>query len=180
MPRMSLEELRRRAVACLRRAGVGRRVAGIVVDHMLAADLVGRSSHGLAVRLPQVLRKAREGAGRRRPRVVRDGGHWVVVDGRDGFGYLAGHFATELLIERARAHGVASVALRNTSHTGMLGYYAHMAARAGVVAMAFGDCSPLMAPAGGSRPLLGTNPIAFGLTGLSSWTWRRRRWPTAR
>jgi L-2-hydroxycarboxylate dehydrogenase (NAD+) len=114
------------------------------------------------VRFEYALHQAEAGAGRTAPELVLDRGHLAVVSGHNGFGYLAGHFATRLLIERAREHAIAAVALKAARHTGMLGYYVDMAARAGVVAMAFGHCCPLMAPAGGSRRLLGTNPVAFG------------------
>lgn len=162
MPELEVTEIRELAVARLRRAGLNEEDARIVVDHMLAAELWGRSSHGLSLRLSYALRQAEEGAAAVRPEVVRDGGHFLVVNGNNGFGYLAGHMCAHLLVERARAHEVAAVALKNTRHTGMLGYYVHMAAREGVVAMCFGNCCPLMAPYGGSRALLGTNPLAFG------------------
>jgi len=162
MPELDVADLRRRAVARLCREGVKEHDARVVVEHMLTADLWGRSSHGLSVRFEHVLRQARDGAPGRRPEVVHDGGHVVAVDGHNGFGYLAAHFATRLLIDRALEHGLAAVALRNSLHTGMLGYYADMVARADVVGMAFGNCCPLMAPYGGKRRLLGTNPLAFG------------------
>ena len=161
MPRVEVALLRERAVARLREAGVGDEAAGIVVDHMLTAELWGRSSHGLSLRFGAVLGLAEGGAGDTPPEVVRDGGHFLLVSGRNGFGYLAGHFCAQLLIERTARRELAAVALKEARHTGMLGYYVNMAARAGVVAMAFGDCCPLMAPAGGSRALLGTNPLAF-------------------
>ena len=162
MPEVEVSLLRERAVERLRRAGVADEAAGIVVDHMLTADLWGRSSHGLSLRFGAVLRLAEDGAGETPPQIVSDCGHLLSVSGRNGFGYLAGHFCTQLLIERTAQHKLATVALKEARHTGMLGYYVNMAARAGVVAMAFGDCCPLMAPAGGSRALLGTNPLAFG------------------
>jgi L-2-hydroxycarboxylate dehydrogenase (NAD+) len=162
MAEMSAPDLKERAVARLLAAGVRPEDAESVVDHMITADLWGRRSHGLSVRFGYVLRQVRDGAGAARPEISSDEGHRVRVDGHNGLGYAAARFCTEVLIERAKEHGLAAVALMNARHTGMIGYYTDMAARAGIVAMAFANCCPLMAPHGGTRRLLGTNPISFG------------------
>jgi len=161
MPAIPIPMLRERAAGKLVSVGVGRAEAEIIVDHMLTADLCGRPTHGLSLRFPYILRHAQAGAAKRTPAVVRDRGHLVVLDGRDGFGFLTGHRGTEILIERAKQHGSATVAMQNAGYTGFLGHYVDKAARADLVAMAFGNCSPLMAPYGGTRALLGTNPIAL-------------------
>lgn len=162
MPQVNIEELRTRAVGKLEDAGVDSETAGMLVDHMLTADLWGRHSHGLSVRLHTMLKQARVVTEEDRIEVVEDGGHRVVVEGHDGFGYVAGRECTEILIERARELGLACVGLRNTRHTGMIGYYMDMAVQAGIVAMGFANCNALMAPWGGTERLLGTNPVAFG------------------
>ena len=162
MVRIQVSQLRESAVSRLKRAGIGSEDAEVLVDHMLTADLWGRGSHGLSVRFPAILRQARLGNADRRPELVEETGGRVLVEGYNGFGYVGGRFCARTLIERCNRQGSACVALRNTRHTGMLGYYVDMAAREGVVALAFGNCSALMAPFGGKEALLGTNPIAFG------------------
>jgi LDH2 family malate/lactate/ureidoglycolate dehydrogenase len=148
--------------------GLAPDVAHEVVAHMMLADRRGRVSHGLAVRLPMILEHARAGRGRGVPEIAQDDGHAVRIDGHDAFGYYAAAVATDALIDRARARGMAVVSLCNTRHTGMLGAYAARAAARDVVALVFANCSPLMAPAGGSRRLLGTNPVAFGFPAAPS------------
>lgn len=162
MPDVEVGRLRDCAERKLVDAGATAEQARAIVDHLLTADLWGRSTHGVAVRLPVMLRLAEQGAGARRPEIVSDRGSAVHVDANDGFGYVAGAFCTDVLIERVRAHGLASVALSNATHTGMMGYYLERAARAQIVTLAFADCCPLMAPFGGARKLLGTNPASFG------------------
>jgi len=143
-------------------AGLERSLAAALVDHMITADLWGRRSHGLSVRFPYVLSQAQKGAGRAQAEIAMDHGSAVLVDARDGFGYAAGDFCTSLLVGRVESHGLAAVSLINSRHTGMLGYYAERAARSNVVTLLFSHCCPLMAPYGGTRALLGTNPLAFG------------------
>jgi L-2-hydroxycarboxylate dehydrogenase (NAD+) len=155
--------LRKRATERLEDEGVDADTAEMLVDHMLTADLWGRHSHGLSVRLHTMLKQARVVDETNQMEIAQDAGHWVLVDGNNGFGYVAGRKCTRLLIERTRDNGFACIALRNTRHTGMIGYYMDMAAQDGVVAMGFANCNALMAPWGGKERLLGTNPIAFGL-----------------
>ena len=160
--RLGSEQLRRLCTHRLLSAGVTAEDADALVDHMLTADLWDRRSHGLSTRLPYILELAEKGVGKANPEIAKDLGHLVVVDGDNGFGYPAGALCADLLIERVKRHTTAFVGLRNTRHTGMMGYYIDRAARANVVAMAFSDCSALVAPWGGARKLLGTNPLAFG------------------
>jgi LDH2 family malate/lactate/ureidoglycolate dehydrogenase len=86
MPEVAVEELRSRAVARLVLEGVRQDHAEVVVDHMLTADLWGRTSHGLSVRFEYTLHQAEAGAGRTAPELVLDQGHLAVVSGHNGFG----------------------------------------------------------------------------------------------
>lgn len=162
MPTCKIRTVEKAAIGRLTDAGLDAEQARVLVDHMLTADLWGRSSHGLSVRFKAIHRQAQNGAGENTAEIAEDNGARVVLDAHGGFGYVAGRHAARILIERVQKHGLASVALRDTLHTGMIGYYADMAAREGVVSMMFGDCTPLMAPCGGTEALLGTNPISFG------------------
>lgn len=162
MPLAEIKEVRRAATRRLVAEGVLERHADIVVDHLLTADLWGRSSHGMSVRFGGILSRARKEVGRIGPVIAVDRGTVLTVDGRDGFGQVGGRLCADLLVERLAEHPLAAVALRNARHTGMLGYYVDRCARAGFVAIACTHCRPLMAPFGGKHALLGTNPIAFG------------------
>jgi L-2-hydroxycarboxylate dehydrogenase (NAD+) len=68
----------------------------------------------------------------------------------------------QMAIEKARQYGMGAVAVRNSSHFGIAGYYPLMAVKAGMIGMAFTNARPSIAPTFGVKPMLGTNPIAFG------------------
>ncbi|MBN1669444.1 MAG: Ldh family oxidoreductase [Kiritimatiellae bacterium] len=161
MKHIPAERLRELSIARLRHEGLAEEQAQVVVDHMITADLWGKRTHGIGIRLPGVVSQARQGVKANRPAIEKDTGAAVLVNGNDAFGSVGGVFCTDLVIERVARHGLAMVGLKNSRHTGMLGYFVDKAARAGVVAMAVSHCRPIMAPFGGKRALLGTNPIAF-------------------
>jgi LDH2 family malate/lactate/ureidoglycolate dehydrogenase len=99
----------------------------------------------------------------RRPvTVLRETGSTAMLDGGNNTGMVAAYRATEATIERAVASGLAIVCLANTWMTGRSAYYCEMIARAGLVVIHTVASPPSVAPFGGSRAALGTNPIAFG------------------
>lgn len=149
----------RRAVERLcRQAGATEAEAALFGDVLIEAELRGRTSHGLN-RLGSILNRL-HARGPERPHVIEERGALVRIDGGDESGYLGAAFAAETAARVALAEGHALVGVRRTRHCGMLGYYAGLAASRGVVALVFADCAPLMAPWGGTRAVLGTNPIA--------------------
>jgi LDH2 family malate/lactate/ureidoglycolate dehydrogenase len=64
-------------------------------------------------------------------------------------------------MDKARQCGLGAVAVRNSSHFGIAGYYPLMATREGMAGLAFTNARPSIAPTFGVQPKLGTNPIAF-------------------
>src|SRR5687768_5738634 len=92
------------------------------------------------------------------PAVLSDTGPLVLLDGRDGIGQVLTERARLLAVERARAHGVGVVGVRNSNHFGTAMYFTRAAAREGFVAVLTTNASPAMAPWGGREKVLGTNP----------------------
>src|SRR5215217_1555184 len=133
--------------------------AALVADSLVQADLWGHQSHGL-LRLPWYVARIRSGAmtARTEPAVLVDTGPLVLLDGRDGIGQFLAERARLLAVERARAHGVGAVAVRNSNHFGTAMWFTRRAARDGVVAVLTTNASPAMAPWGGREKVLGTNP----------------------
>ena len=104
--------------------------AALIADHLLDTELRGGQAGGLARALSIVERLAR--IDNRRPIVIeRETPSAARLDGGDQIGYVVAHRATRIAIEKARANGIASVCAHNTWYTGMLSYYAEMAATAG-------------------------------------------------
>lgn len=145
----------------MRGAGYGDDDACILTDHVLDAALCGYEYSGL----PKLLNVV-DAPQFRQPRqpvaVLRETGSTVMLDGGNNSGMIAAYRATEATIERAEASGLAIVCLANTWMTGRSAYYCEKIARAGLVVIHTVASPPSVAPFGGVRPALGTNPIAFG------------------
>jgi L-2-hydroxycarboxylate dehydrogenase (NAD+) len=94
--------------------------------------------------------------------VLRETSVSVLFDGGNQNGMVGMYHATRAAIERARPHGLAVVGVNNLWMSGRSAYYVEMAARAGLIAVHTVAAHPMVAPLGGARPALGTNPIAFG------------------
>ena len=153
------EDLRALGAGLLESAGVPSADAALLADSLVTAELWGHSSHGM-LRLPWYLARLHSGAMEpvTRPTVVTDTGPLVVLDGRHGIGQVLAARAVELGVERARAHGVAAVAVRDSNHFGTAAYFTRRAAEAGCVALLATNASPAMAPWGGREKAVGTNP----------------------
>ena len=95
-------------------------------------------------------------------RVLRETRASVLFDGSNQSGMLAMYHATRAVIERAQRHGFALVCVNNIWMSGRSAYYVEMAARAGLIGIHTVAAHPMVAPPGGAKPALGTNPIAFG------------------
>jgi len=94
--------------------------------------------------------------------VVKDTGVSVLFDGGNQSGMLGMYYATRAVIDRATAHGWALVGVNNLWMSGRSAYYVDMAARAGLIGIHTVAAPPMVAPFGGAKAALGTNPIAFG------------------
>jgi LDH2 family malate/lactate/ureidoglycolate dehydrogenase len=159
--RMTVAEARALGEAAMRGAGYAEDDARILTDHVLDAALCGYEYSGLP-KLLNVVDAADFRLPRRPVTVVRETGATAIIDGGNNTGMVAAYRAAEATIVRADAHGLAIVCLANTWMTGRSAYYCEMIARAGLVVIHTVAAPPAVAPFGGARPALGTNPIAFG------------------
>jgi hydroxycarboxylate dehydrogenase B len=169
MPLIPAAQLTAAAHRVFAAAGSAEAEAEIIADHLVAANLKGHDSHGVGM-IPSYLRNL--GGGKVAPnqpgRVVSDGGAIIVYDGERGYGQIVAREATQLGIERARAAGVAVVALRNAHHIGRVGTYGEMCAAAGLLSLHFvniTDQRPAVAPWRGSDGRFGTNPLCIAMPG---------------
>lgn len=157
------------ASGILRKSGCAKATAETVARHLLDAELCGVESHGL-VRVLNYTEQFASGymSPRARPRVV-DGKGGKSVDGRRGIGIPAMRLAVEAACEAARQAGIAALPVRNVGHTGRLGAFAETAAEAGFLVIIIGGGGRQnwrqVAPYGGRKALLPTNPYAIGIPG---------------
>lgn len=85
------------------------------------------------------------------------------MDAHDGMGMVASHRMMELLLEKAKAHGMAGGAIRNSTHYGIAGYWTGMACREGMIGISGTNARPSIAPTFGVENMMGTNPLTFSL-----------------
>jgi L-2-hydroxycarboxylate dehydrogenase (NAD+) len=137
--------------------------AKIASEVLITSDLRGVESHGIG-RLKYYYDRIK--SGQHLPvtnfEIVRESPTTAVVDGHHGVGMVIGTRSMQMAIDKARTYGMGSVAVRNSTHFGIDGYYALMAVKANMIGMSFTNARPSIAPTFGVQPMLGTNPIAFG------------------
>src|SRR6266516_3239574 len=159
--RLSVAEARALSERAMRGIGYEAEEARILADHVIDAALCGYEYSGLP-KLLNVADDPRFKAPRRPMRVLRETSVSVLLDGGNQSGMLGMYYATRAVIERASAHGFALVGVDNIWMSGRSAYYVEMAARAGLIGIHTVAAPPMVAPAGGAKAALGTNPIAFG------------------
>ena len=157
--RVSPERLRDFVAAVYRSTGVPAADAAFAADTLVQADLWGHQSHGV-LRVGWYYARLRSGAmvPVTQPQTVVDAGAIAVIDGHDGIGQLVAKHAVEEAVRRARVHGVGVVSVRNSNHFGTCMYYTGMGAKAGCITLLATNAGPNMAPWGGMKKMIGTNP----------------------
>ncbi len=135
--------------------------ARILTDHVIDAALCGYEYSGLP-KLLNVADHPRFRQPRRAIRVVRETAVSAMLDGGNQSGMIGMYHATREAIARATPHGLAVVGIGDIWMSGRSAYYVEMAARAGLIGIHTVAAPPMVAPLGGARPALGTNPIALG------------------
>ena len=131
---------------------------------LVEAELKGHPSHGLQ-RLPRLL--ARIERALIDPR-AQGHGHWrsdavLELDGERGLGPVVAMAAVRQLAARSGSTGIALAAIRNSNHLGMLAWYVEQIAADGRIGIAMSSSEALVHPHGGTRAMLGTNPIAIAV-----------------
>lgn len=166
MPTFSASDLQMIAERILSAIGATDAEAPVVAGHLVTANLTGHDSHGV-IRIPQYYAHAKEGrlALRQPVEVERESPTTAVVNGHRTWGQVVATRAACLAIEKAKAHGLAAVAVRNAYHVGRVGAYAHHIASNQLIAKIWCNAHGVarMAPWGGIHPRLGTNPIAIAM-----------------
>jgi LDH2 family malate/lactate/ureidoglycolate dehydrogenase len=138
--------------------------AAIVADSLVQANLRGVDSHGVT-RVGIYVKRLKMGLVNPRPNVevVQESAATLLVDGDNGMGQVVGVRAIDLGMDKARESGGVSVGVRRSSHYGAGAYYVQRAVARDMIAFAYSNAPPTMAPWGGVDPYVGTNPYAYGV-----------------
>ena len=163
-PRFSIDTVREQSESLFRAFGLSAEEAAIATRPLLAADLRGIESHGVA-------RLRSYGDGFIDGRIVadapltidRESPVSVAFNANDGSGLIQGQRAMTRVIEKANDTGLCMGTVRESTHFGIAGYYAMMASQAGMVGISMTNTGALAAPTFGSKAMLGSNPIAISL-----------------
>lgn len=144
--------------------GVPREDAKICADVLLESDKRGIESHGVNRFKPIYIDRINIGIQNPETNfeIVRETPTTAVVDGHDGMGQVIGFKAMTMAIEKAKKYGMGMVAVRNSCHYGIAGYYTTMASKAGMIGITGTNARPSIAPTFGVENMLGTNPLTIG------------------
>lgn len=145
--------------------GVPRADAEICADVLLESDRRGIESHGCNRFKPIYIDRIVKGTllPVTNLEIVRETPTTVVMDAHDGMGMVASYKMMQLLIEKAKANGMAGGAIRNSTHYGIAGYWATMASKEGLIGVTGTNARPSIAPTFGVENMMGTNPLTFAL-----------------
>jgi len=158
----SYEELKRFCEDAFQKFGFNDEEARIITDVLLLSDLYGIESHGTA-RLVKYHKDICNGLIHvdAKPEVVFETPVSAVIDGHGGMGQVISHQAMNMAIAKAKQVGMAFVTVRNSTHYGIAGYYAKMAADQGLMGFSTTNTNAIMVPTFGRKAMLGSNPLAF-------------------
>ena len=162
---LSFETINSFIVDVFKGVGVPAEDAAICADVLTESDRRGIASHGIARLKTIYYDRIKEGI--QFPvtnfEIVREGPTTAVVDGHDGMGMVIAKRSMQMAIDKAKKFGMGMVAVRNSTHYGIAGYYATMATKENMIGMTGTNARPSVAPTFGVENMLGTNPLTIGI-----------------
>jgi LDH2 family malate/lactate/ureidoglycolate dehydrogenase len=161
--RVPIDRLTAFAGQLMRAKGVDEAQIETVLPNLMWCELAGRANFGIE-RLPIHLKRAELGLIKCpcAPQFEALSDSVARLDGDAGFGHHASELAMRHAIDMANASGIGIVGVRNSNFFGAGAYYVKLAADAGMISLAMSNSFPKVAPYGGIKAVLGTNPFAFG------------------
>lgn len=159
---LTLEEIEELAMRALVAAGTTAENARPLAIATAATEADGVASHGLAY-IPIYCEHVQCGKvdGRAVPVVTQPRPGVVCVDAATGFAHPAIDAGFERLVPTARENGIAALAITNSYNCGVLGYHTYRLAQEGLLGIGFTNAPASIAPSGGKKPVVGTNPFSI-------------------
>lgn len=162
IPFEDLEKFMREALV---NAGIPADDAKTIGEVLIESDKRGIDSHGIGRLKPIYIDRIDKGI--MNPvteiEVIKDKDATAVLDGHNGLGHVVSKKAMEMAIEKAKKYGIGMVAVRNSTHYGIAGYYPLMAIKEDMIGITGTNARPSIAPTNGVENMMGTNPLTFGL-----------------
>lgn len=147
-------------------ADVDENKANAVVRAAITADSRGVSSHGV-IRLPAYAKRINKGLidKKSEPYIEIEKDSLLKINANNGLGQYTTQWTMQLMIQKAKKHGICTSLISNSNHIGILSYYALMAVQNGLIAYIMCNTSPLVVPYGGAKAAIGTNPLCWAIPG---------------
>ena len=160
---MKNKELKKEIIEIFKKFGLSENHASISTDALINAELVGAYGHGLS-RLKMYCDRIKKRLINPRPKInIKKISQSIsLIDANDSIGFVAADIAIKQAIKNAKKTGIGMVAVKNSGHYGLSGYYAEQAIKKNLITMIYTNAPPAVAPHGSLKSLFGTNPICFG------------------
>ena len=160
---LKIKILKKEIIKIFKKFGLSDNHASISTDALINAELVGAYGHGLS-RLKMYCDRIKKRLINPRPKIkIKTVSQSIsLVDANDSIGFVAADIAIKQAIKNAKKTGIGMVAVKNSGHYGLSGYYAEQAIKKNLITMIYTNAPPAIAPHGSLKSLFGTNPICFG------------------
>jgi len=145
--------------------GIPKEDAAVCADVLITSDKRGIDSHGIGRFKPIYIDRIKIGQINPITKIdiIRESPTTAVLDANNGMGQVVSKKAMQMAIDKAKKYGMGMVAVRNSNHYGIAGYYSLMAVEAGMIGITGTNARPSIAPTFGVENMLGTNPMTFGI-----------------
>lgn len=160
---MNEKELKNLIIKIFINFKLSRKHSIVCANAIMNAELVGAPSHGLS-RLKMYCERISKKVINPRPKItVKNISKSIsIIDADNSIGFVAADEAIKKTIQNAKKTGIGLVAVKNSGHYGLSGYYVEQAVKKNLITFAFTNAPPAIAPFGGKKSVFGTNPICFG------------------
>jgi len=154
--------LKKEVINIFRKFGLSNDHATISANALINAELVGAYGHGLS-RLKMYCDRIKKKVINPKPKIkIKNISQSIShIDANNSIGFVGADIAIKKAIQNAKKTGIGMVAIKNSSHYGLSGYYAEQAVKKNLIAMIYTNGPPAVAPHGALKSLFGTNPICF-------------------
>lgn len=162
MGKVTVINIKEVCIAILKKYGVPDEDAWIIADSIEYAHVRGKHTHGIG-RMPIYVRKMKENLmNPQTPMSIEKAvGAVVVCDAQNGFGQVAAIRGADIAMEAAQNYGVGVVGITNSNNFGTAGFIGEYITEKNMICLMFTNSGPAIAPTGGKKSFLGTNPICF-------------------
>ena len=160
---MKQSKIKKLVTSIFLKYGLSKTAASISSNALINAELVGAYGHGLS-RLRMYCNRIEKRLINPKPKIkIKNISQSIThIDANDSIGFVAADLGIKKAIKNAKRTGIGMVAISNSGHYGLSGYYAEQAVKKNLIAMIYTNAPPAIAPHGSIKSLFGTNPICFG------------------